>query len=185
MSTLTSIFNSNWLWAVSMEDLAGKAETFGLDWAKLIAQVIIFGILFFALKKFAFGPILDVLEDRKKRIAESIENAEKMKEELAAAEAKRDELLKQANADAAKFIEEARASADAVGARKIQEATAQAESVLAKAKEAAERDRDQMMNQLRSEMGRLVVDTTAKVVGKTLTPEDQKRLQQEAVAHLS
>lgn len=168
-----------------MEDLAGKAETFGLDWAKLIAQVIIFGILFFALKKFAFGPILDVLEDRKKRIAESIENAEKMKEELAAAEAKRDELLKQANADAAKFIEEARASADAVGARKIQEATAQAESVLAKAKEAAERDRDQMMNQLRSEMGRLVVDTTAKVVGKTLTPEDQKRLQQEAVAHLS
>lgn len=171
--------------AVSAQDLADKAQTFGLDGAKLIAQVIIFLVLFFALKKFAFGPILEILEERKRRISESMENAEKMKEELAAAEAKRDELLKKANEDAAKFIEEARASADAVGAKKIQEATAQAESVLIKAREAAERDRDQMMNQLRSEMGRLVVETTAKVVGKTLTPEDQKRLQEEAVANLS
>ena len=171
--------------AASTDDLVGKAQTFGLDGSKLIAQLIIFGILFFALKKFAFGPIMEILEDRKQRIAESIENAEKMKAELAAAEAKRDELIKKANEDATKFIEEARASADAIGAKKIQEATAQAESVLTKAQEAAERDRDQMMNQLRSEMGRLVVDTTAKVVGKTLTPEDQKRLQEEAVANLS
>ncbi len=168
-----------------MDELAGKAETFGLDWTKLIAQTIIFLILFFALKKFAFAPILTILEERKNRIAESIENAEKMKQELAAAEEQRNALLKKANQDATKFIEEARASADAIGAKKIQEATAQAESVLAKAKEASERDRDQMMNQLRSEMGRLVVDTTAKVIGKTLTPEDQKRLQEEAVANLS
>jgi F-type H+-transporting ATPase subunit b len=168
-----------------MDELADKAETFGLDWTKLIAQLIIFLILFFALKKFAFGPILLVLEDRKKRISESIENAEKMKQELAAAQEQRDELIKKANQDATKFIEEARNSADAIGAKKIQEATAQAESVLAKAQEASERDRDQMMNQLRSEMGRLVVDTTAKVIGKTLTPEDQKRLQDEAVANLS
>ncbi|MGF1678786.1 MAG: F0F1 ATP synthase subunit B [Candidatus Methylacidiphilales bacterium] len=182
---MNMFINGCLLWAASLEDLTGKAQTFGLDGTKLIAQLIIFVILFLALKKFAFAPILAVLDDRKRRIEESLANAEKIKQELADAEIKRAELIKQANAEATRMIEEARASADAIGGRKIQEATAQAESVLTKAREAAERDRDQLMNQLRSEMGRLVVETTAKVVGKTLTPEDQKRLQDEAMGQLA
>lgn len=172
------------LWAVSSEDLANKAEAFGLDWTKLIAQTVIFVILFLLLKKFAFGPVLQILDERKKRIAESMENSEKIKAELEEAERTRAELIKKANGEASKLIEEAKTSADAIGSRKIQEATAQAESVIKKAREAAERDRDQMMNELRGEMGRLVVDTTSKVVGKVLTEEDRKRLQDEAVSQI-
>jgi len=184
MNMLTSLTHQGMLWAVSTEDLANKAEAFGLDWTKLIAQTIIFVILFLLLKKFAFGPVLQIPEQRKKRIQESMENSEKIKAELEEAEKTRTELIKKANNDASKLLEEAKESADSIGSKKIEEATAQAESVIRKAREAAERDRDQMMNELRSEMGRLVVETTAKVVGKTLTEEDQKRLQDEAVAQI-
>jgi len=185
MTMLTSIVHQGMLWAVSMEELQDKAETFGISGPKLVAQVAIFIILFLLLQKFAFGPILKILEERKQRIEESMANAEKIKEELAQAEKTREELIKQANAEATRLIEEAKSSADSIGSKKIQEATVQAESVLAKAREAAEQDRAQMMNEIRDEMGRLVVETTAKVIGKALTPEDQRRLQDEAVSHLN
>lgn len=184
MNMLTLITYQGMTWAVTMDELAGKAESFGLDWTKLIAQTIIFVILFLLLRKFAFGPVLQILEERKQRVKESMENSEKIKAELEEAEKTRAELIKKANGEASNLIEEAKASADAIGSRKIQEATAQAESVIKKAQEAAERDREQMMNELRSEMGRLVVETTEKVVGKALDEKDQKRLQEEAVSHI-
>ena len=68
----------------------------------------------FALKKFAYGPVLQVLEDRKQRIAESMENAEKIKTELAEAQTKKDEILSQANDDAKQLIKEAREAASKV-----------------------------------------------------------------------
>ncbi|MDQ2919282.1 MAG: ATP synthase F0 subunit B, partial [Verrucomicrobiota bacterium] len=74
----------------------------------------------------------------------------------------------------------ARESAAIVGERKQQEATTAAEQILAKAKEAAALEHERTMLELKRELGRLVVDTTAKVTGKILTPEDQRRLQEEA-----
>ncbi|MEM6822440.1 MAG: ATP synthase F0 subunit B, partial [Verrucomicrobiota bacterium] len=101
------------------------------------------------------------------------------------AEKSRTEILKKANEDASRMIEEAKASAETAGAKKVQEAVSQAETIIKKAEDAAARDREQMMNELRSEMGRLVVETTEKVVGSVLTEKDQKRLQEEAAQTIS
>ena len=57
-----------------------------------------------------------------------------------------------------------------------QKAIKQAEEIIAKAREASEADRDAMMAELKAEIGRLVVETTAKVSGKVLSDEDQQRL---------
>ena len=78
------------------------------------------------------------------------------------------------------MIDEARASAGVIAERKQQEAIVAAEQILAKAREASALEHERTMSQLKRELGRLVVDTTAKVTGKVLTPEDQKRLQEEA-----
>ena len=83
------------------------------------------------------------------------------------------------------MIEEARSSASHLSDRKQQEAIAAAEQILAKAREASAIEHERTMAQLKRELGRLVVDTTAKVTGKVLTPDDQRRLQEEATRTLA
>jgi F-type H+-transporting ATPase subunit b len=184
MNTGLTLINSMVPLAISMEDVTEKAEFFGVDGTKLAIQLVVFLILFAVLWKFAFKPIQQVLDERKKRIEDSIANAERIKKELEEAEQQRAERMKETNAEVSRILEEARTSADNLGSKKVQEAVAQAEAVLKKAEEAAEREREQMMGELKSEMGRLVVDTTAKVVGKILTDEDRQRLQSETLEQL-
>jgi F-type H+-transporting ATPase subunit b len=161
------------------------AEKFGLDWPHFIAQVISFCIVAFLLRRFAYQPILRVLEDRRQRIAESVANAEKIKAELAKTEALRQEVLDKANAQASGLIEEARAVAARVQAQETQKALAAAEQILVKAREAAAADHARMLTELKREVGRLVVETTGRVTGKVLTAEDQARLAQEANRELA
>src|SRR5579885_2136018 len=87
------------------------AQTFGVDWAHFISQVISFVIVAVLLQRFAYRPILQVLEQRRQRIAEGLANAERIKQELAKTEAARQDVLNQANAQANRLIEEARAAA--------------------------------------------------------------------------
>ena len=165
--------------------LRETADTFGWNWKLFLSQVISFCIVAFLLRRFAYKPILAVLEDRRRKIEEGQLNAEKIRKELAEAEKRYQEIVAKANADAQRMIDEARESSAHVAERKQQEAIAAAEQILAKAKEAAALEHERQMQTLKRELGRLVVDTTAKVTGKVLTPEDQKRLQEEAVRQVA
>jgi len=165
--------------------LRETADTFGWNWKLFLSQVISFCIVAFLLRRFAYKPILAVLEDRRRKIEEGQLNAEKIRKELAEAEKRYQEIVAKANADAQRMIDEARESSAHVAERKQQEAIAAAEQILAKAKEAAALEHERQMQTLKRELGRLVVDTTAKVTGKVLTPEDQKRLQEEAARQVA
>lgn len=160
-------------------------ETFGFDVRIFLSQVVSFIIVILLLRRYAYKPILAVLEERRQRIAEGLLNAEKIKQQLAEAEQRYAEILSTANTAAQKMIDEARESASHVAERKQQEAVAAAEQIVAKAHEAAAIERDRTMAQLRHELGRLVVDTTTKVTGKILTSEDQRRLQEEAARQVA
>ena len=161
------------------------ASTFGFNLWLFLSQVISFTIVALALRRFAYKPILAILEERRQRIAEGLLNAEKIKQQLAEAEQRYQEILSNANAAAQKMIDEARESASHVAERKQQEAVAMAEQIVAKAREASAIEHERTMAQLKRELGRLVVDTTAKVTGKVLTGEDQRRLQEEASRQLA
>ena len=160
-------------------------RTFGVDWQHLIAQIISFSIVCFVLYRFAYRPVLAILEKRRQQIAEGLSNAEKIKAELARSEAQRQEKMAEVNAQATKMIEEARAAAKRVQEMETQKAITAAEQILVKAREAAERDHDRMLAELKREVGRLVVQTTATVTGKILTPDDQQRLAEEAAKQLA
>lgn len=159
--------------------IGDTAATFGVNWQLFLSQVVSFCIVAFLLHRFAYKPILMVLEERRQRIAESLANAEKIKTQLAEAEAARRDLLQKANLDATKLIEEARAAAARVQEQETQKAIAQAEQIIAKAREAAQADYEKMKQDLRQEMGRLAVDLAGRVTGKILTVEDQRRLAEE------
>ena len=155
------------------------AKTFGVDWPHLIAQMISFGIVCVILQRYAYKPVLKILEQRRQQIAQGVANTEKIKAELAQAEVHRQEIMSQASVQANKLIEEARSAAGRVGEQETQKAIAAAEQIITQARDAAERDHARMLAELKREVGRLVVQTTTTVTGKILTPEDQRRLAEE------
>src|ERR1700730_13804567 len=165
--------------------LRDTADTFGWNPWLFSSQVISFVIVAFLLRRFAYKAILTVLEERRRTIEEGQLNAEKIKKELAEAEKRYQEILAKANADAQRMIDETRESAAHLSERKQQEAIAAAEQIIAKAREAAAIEHERTMESLKHELGRLVVETTAKVTEKVLTPEDQRRLQEEAARQLA
>ena len=81
-------------------------EQFGFNTSLFFSQLASFLIVAFLLRKFAYKPIVNVLEDRRKKIAEGLANADKIKQELAQTEAARQQILSQANTQATKLIEE-------------------------------------------------------------------------------
>src|SRR5213595_4286233 len=165
--------------------LRETADTFGCNWKLFLSQVISFCIVAYLLQRFAYKPILALLEERRRKIEEGQINAEKIRKELAEAEKRYAEVLAKANADAQRMIDEARESSAHLAERKQQEAIAAAEQILVKAREASAIEHEGTMESLKRELGRLVVDTTAKVTGKVLTSEDQRRLQEETSRQLA
>jgi len=161
------------------------ARTFGVDWPHFGAQVISFAIVCAVLYRFAYKRVLAMLEERRQQIAQGLENAAQIKAELARTEAKRQEVIGEANAQATRLIEEARAAAARVQQEETQKAIAAAEQIVARAREAAAQDHARMLAELKREVGRLVVQTTAAVAGKVLTPEDQRRLAEDTAKRIS
>ena len=161
------------------------ASTFGVDWPHLFAQIISFGIVCVVLYLLAYKPILQILDARRQQIASGLANADKIKAELARIEVERLDVLTKADGEGKQLIEEARAAAARVRAEETQKAIAAAEQILVRAREATERDRASMLAALKHEVGRLVVQTTAVVAGKVLTPEDHQRLADETARHFT
>ena len=161
------------------------ARTFGVDWTHLIAQMISFCIVCVLLQRFAYKPVLQMLEVRRQEIAQGKANAEQIKAELSRTEARSQAMLEQANAEGNKLIEEARAAAARVQEQETQKAIAAAELVMLKAREASAQERTRVLAQLKSEFGQLLVETTATVTGKILTAEDQQRLAEETARQLT
>jgi F-type H+-transporting ATPase subunit b len=161
------------------------AQQFGVYWPNFIAQVVLFVIVYFVLRKYAFGPIVTMLEERRRRIEEGQLNVERIKKQLAEAQAKYEEILARANAEAQRLIEEVRLSGERLSEQKRQQAMAEAEQIISKAREAIVQERELTMLELKRDFGRLVVETTTKVTKKVLTPEDQQRINEETVRDLA
>ena len=157
----------------------------GIQWQVLLAQTISFSVVLFVLWRFAYRPVFAMLEARRQKIADATANAEKIKTELAKTETDRLKVLAEAGDQADKLIDEAREAAARVRTDETQKAVAAAEQIIAKAREAAAQEHAQMLAELKREVGRLVVQTTATVTGKVLTPEDQRRLAEETEKQLS
>jgi F-type H+-transporting ATPase subunit b len=161
------------------------AEQFGVDWWKFISQCISFSIVAWVLAKYAYNPILNVLEERRKKIEEGLASAEQMKKQLASAQEQATQLLAKAGNDAQKVVEEAKAAAKTIVERETTRATAEANQIVAKANEETQRAHAAMLADLKREVSRLVVSTTARVTGKILSEDDQKRLSEEASKELA
>jgi F-type H+-transporting ATPase subunit b len=161
------------------------ARTFGVDWPHLTAQMISFAIVCAMLYWLAYQPILRMLDERRRQIAMGVANTAKINAALAGIEAQRAGVIADAHAQGQQFIADAREAAKRLQEQEAQRAIATAEQILARAREAAAAEHARMLTDLRREVGRLVVQTTSAVIGKVLTPDDQRRLAEETATRLS
>jgi F-type H+-transporting ATPase subunit b len=165
----------------NFQDIGAKT---GFTLPQFLAQCVAVTILFLLLNKLAWKPVVKMLDERKKIIADSMTNADKIKSQLADAEATRLSILQKANDQANKIIAEAEKSAAAVAETRAKEATRQAEDIVKTAHEAAVLDRNRLMEELKRHLGELVISTTEKVTGKVLNSDDQSRLNDETLRQL-
>ncbi len=161
------------------------AQTFGVDWPHLTAQFLSFAIVCAVLYWFAYRPVLQMLEARRQQIAVGLANTEKINAALANIESQRQSVMAEAQAQSAKLIADAREIAKRLQEQESQRSIAAAEQILQKAREASDQEHAKMLAELKREVGRLVVQTTTAVVGKVLTPDDERRLAEETARHLA
>lgn len=171
----------NFLFLAATES-QGITQTFGVTWPFFIAQLVNFFLVIFVLKKFAFGPIGKILGERRERIVAAEEKVKLIEKQLAESEIATAAAIAKANEDATRLINEAKESSAALTAQKTQEAIASAQQILTKAEAAAQAERAAIKAELKAEFGRLVAATTSQVTGKVLTADDQKRINEDALA---
>jgi len=157
----------------------------GILGCNLAWQIAAFLVLILLLRRFAYKPILKMLEERRRQIAQGLADSEKIAAELKETANQRQQVLLQANSQATKLIEEAHTAAARVGQQETQKAIAAGEQILVKSREAAAQEHARMLLELKREVGQLVVQTTATVAGRILTPEDQRRMAEETVKQLT
>lgn len=165
--------------------MADILDKFKIEGPSFIAQCVILLVVFAVLNKFAFGPVMQLLLERRQRIEDAEANFAQSKANLANAEGQAREVVEAANAKAAGMIKEATEVAAATAEKKRQEAIAEAASIITKGREATVMERDQVFATLKRDFGRLVVETTGKVTGKVLSADDHARINQEAVTQIS
>ena len=161
------------------------ADSFGVEWPMLIAQIVNFCIVAYVLYRFAFKPVLRTIDERQRRIADGLQYAEEMKRQLAEAERKRNETIKEASLSARKIIEEAKDAAEDYGERQKKEVELKAESILQKARQEIESEHQKMLTDIRREVATLVVQVTGKVIDKDLSEKEKARISESAAEQIA
>jgi F-type H+-transporting ATPase subunit b len=157
-------------------------DQLGLNAWQLIIQLIAFLVFIWLLWRFAVGPIVRILDQRRDRISESMAAAERMQAELKATQSRNEEVLLQARRDAQDILATARQNGEQMMARARDEANSQAEAYLTRAQESLRQETDQARQQLRREVADLAVMAAGRIIRKELDPGAQSRLIEETLA---
>ncbi|MEX2045080.1 MAG: F0F1 ATP synthase subunit B [Opitutus sp.] len=163
----------------------GISERFGLEPKYIVMQVISFLIVLAVLYKFGIKPVTATMEERTRKIEAGIRHAEEMQAKLAAAQEESAVIVKQANVAASRIVDDARKSAKDFLDRQTQEASAKANDLLAKAQQAIDLEHRKMLADARTEIARLVVTTTERVLAKHLTAADRATYNEAATRELT
>jgi F-type H+-transporting ATPase subunit b len=158
-------------------------EKLGINWPLLIAQIVNVALLVWLLSTFLFKPILNMLNERTKRIQESLGDTDKVKEQLASAKRDYDAEIARARQEAAGIVAQAQERARVQEQEIIAQARTEADRIRADAREQALRERDQMVSELKDQVASLVTMTATKVLGAELQ-SNHDRLIEESLASL-
>ncbi|MBU7007363.1 F0F1 ATP synthase subunit B [Phosphitispora fastidiosa] len=159
-------------------------ESLGFEFPKFLWQVVNFLILLFLLKKFAYKPILDMLDERKKSIEDAINNAETAKNEAEKMRKEYETRLAEAKQDAQEIMAKATKLGEEMKREIVDNAQSEATKAIQKAQEEINREKDQAIAALRDEVAVLAVMAAGQVLGKAISVEDHEKLVKEFVSEV-
>ncbi len=161
---------------------SGGIGAIGIDLRSLIFQIINFAILLLLLKKFAYKPILDVLENRHKKVEESLKNAKEIEHLKSSLENEKDTILKNAHSKAQGILEQSKKQAIEVLATAEQKAIERDKQLLVAAHARINNESEQVRKSLLGEVASFISKTTEKVLNQKLDSSTDHTIIKEAIA---
>jgi F-type H+-transporting ATPase subunit b len=147
-----------------------------IDWVLTRATIVLFLLFAFVLGKFAWKPLLDMVESRETSVREQVEGAQKAQTEAQALLQRRQEELTAAAREREELIGRAQKEAEQVRAELVGKARGEAEVILEKAKQQIQLEKNRAVQELRSQVADLAVEAASRIVESSLTPEAQRKL---------
>ncbi len=135
---------------------------------------LLFLLLLFILKKFAWGPILGMLKEREEGIATALQSAEKAKAEMAALTADNQRILNEAKEEKAKILKEARETYDKIVGEASNKAKDEAARLLAEAKRDIDNQKNAAMVEIKNQIGNLATSVAEKMIRKELKKDGEQ-----------
>lgn len=156
-------------------------EKLGINFWLLLGQIVNFLLLLLILSKFVFKPLLNLLDERSKKISKSLQEAEEIKEKLKLADQTYESKVAEAKKEVGEILAKTEAAAETLREQKIKETKTQVLEIIEAGKVALQRQKEQVLKEAQGEMVGLVAAVAAKVLGEKMTTEDDKKLIEKVV----
>lgn len=137
-------------------------------------QIILFGLLLFLLKKFAWKPILDALNDREEGIQNALDEADRARQEMAELKSSNDQILKEARAERDALLKDARKIKDQMITEAKDEATLQANKIIEQAKTTINQEKISAIDELKNKVAEWSVEIAEKVIKEELSDKNKQ-----------
>lgn len=164
--------------------LLGTSSLIKVTPGLMIWTLVCFAITFLVLRRFAFGPIQKMIDERRTRIRESLDEADRARSEAQKLLAEHHALVAKARGDAEAILSEARKVADSQRERLKEELDGERTRRVDETRREIEAETRRALEQIRSEVADLTLEATAKVTGKVLDQADHRRLIEQAIGDL-
>lgn len=159
----------------------GGFASLGVNLPLLVAFVINFIVLFVLLRLFLYKPVLKMLDERAKRTAEAMEQAEATKKEFEQARAEVQKQIEKGRQEGQAFIAQAMQVGERLKEESRQEATKQAQAIVDRTRSELETERDKIVGDLRREFVDIAISAAEKVIKETLDKEKHRKLIEETL----
>jgi F-type H+-transporting ATPase subunit b len=175
-------------WMVAPLPLAaaggGEGSFLSIDTTLLWSTLVLFAVFAWVLGRFAWGPLLKIVDDREKGIRDTVESAERAADEARALLAKHQDMLRAAGREREEILSRALKEAETARTNLVDKARSDADGIVRKAREQMENEKNQAIAQLREQVADIAVEAASKIVKSSLTPEAQKKLVDDYIASL-
>jgi F-type H+-transporting ATPase subunit b len=159
-------------------------EALGLNGASIAWHTVNFLLLLFVLQRFLYKPVLGMLDERQRKIRESVEAAELMRQETAKADLERAEALREARRQAEEIVTRAMQEADRLRADAREQAQEEAQRIITRAEQEAQAERQQAMLELRRQVADLAVLAASRVISRNLDDQTNRALVEQFLSEM-
>jgi F-type H+-transporting ATPase subunit b len=165
---------------------AGASERgiMDVDATLLVATLVLFFLFAWVLGKFAWGPLLRIVDEREKTVRDHVEGAERAAAEAKSLLAQHHELVRAAGRERDEILQKALQEAELVRGELVDKARSEADQVIGRAREQMQREKDQAIAELRAQVADIAVEAASRIVKSSLTEDAQRKLVDDYIKEL-